>query len=104
MTVSLPILTEAWLLIEARLGQYFANRLWQSASEGVFELLELDRDDLRKALDIENKYQKASFGFVDSTCFVLCEKHKICRVFTYDKRHFSIYQPLFTGYLELLPP
>ena len=100
----MPILTEAWLLIEARLGYHFANRMLTSASEGIFELLELESVDLRKALEIENKYLKARFGIVDSTCFVLCEKHKIRKVFTYDRRDFSIYRPTFAESLQLLPP
>lgn len=104
ISTSLPILTEAWLLIEARLGKYFANKLWKSASEGIFEILELERDDLSTALEIENKYQKTGFGFVDSTCFALCEKYKIRRVFTYDRKHFGIYKPSFSESLELLPP
>lgn len=104
LSTSLPVLTEAWLLIQARLGDYYANKLWKSASEGIFEILELGRDDLGMALEIENKYQKAGFGFVDSTCFALCEKYKIRNVFTYDRKHFGIYKPNFSESLELLPP
>lgn len=103
LVTSFPILTETWLLIEARLGKYFANKLWKSASEGIFEILELQKEDLSRALEIENKYQDAGFGFVDSTCFALCEKHKIYEVFTYDRKHFGIYKPIFTGSLRLLP-
>jgi predicted nucleic acid-binding protein len=64
LAISLPVLTESWLLLEARLG----------------------------------------FGFVDATCFALCEKHKIRKVFTYDRKHFSLYRPRFASHLELLPP
>lgn len=103
LAVSLPILTEAWLLIEARLGHHLADRLWKSVLDGVFELLEIDRDDLGKALEIETKYSKAGFGIVDATCFVLCEKFRIRRVFTYDRRDFTIYRPRFVESLELLP-
>lgn len=100
---SLPILTETWLLTNARLGSYFANRLWASVSKGIFEILELERNDLENALNIENKYPKAGFSFVDSTCFALCEKYKIFKVFTYDRKHFGIYKPSFSSSLELLP-
>ncbi len=103
LCTTIPILTESWLLIEARLGSYFANRLWMSASKGIFEILEIERPDLENALKIESKYQKAGFGFVDSTCFALCEKYKIHKVFTYDRKHFKIYRPSFTDFLELLP-
>jgi len=103
LCTSLPILTEAWLLIEARLGSYFANKLWMSVSQGIFDILELNRDDLKSALEIENKYHEAGFGFVDSTCFALCEKYRIRNVFTYDRKRFSIYKPNFSESLELLP-
>jgi hypothetical protein len=103
LALSLPILTESWLLVEARLGYHFAGRLWKSVSDGVFELLEIDSGDLGKALEIENKYSQAGFGIVDATCFALCEKHRIRKVFTYDRRDFSIYKPRFAGSLELLP-
>lgn len=103
LCTSLPILTEAWLLIEARVGGYFANKLWMSVSQGIFEILELNRDDLESALEIENKYHEVGFGFVDSTCFALCEKYRIRKVFTYDRKHFRIYKPNFSESLELLP-
>ncbi len=103
LCISLPILTETWLLIEARLGRYSANKLWTSVSKGAFEILKLEMDDLENALKIENKYYEADFGFVDSTCFALCEKHKISRVFTYDRKHFAIYKPSFSDSLDLLP-
>lgn len=103
LCTSLPILTDAWLLIEARLGSYFANKLWASASKEIFEILELEGGDLESALEIENKYHEAGFGFVDSTCFALCEKYKIHKVFTYDRKHFRIYKPNFSDSLDLLP-
>lgn len=103
LCTSLPVLTEAWLLIDARLGSYFANKLWASASKGIFEILELERDDLEIAIEIENKYHEAGFGFVDSTCFALCEKYKINKVFTYDRKHFGIYKPNFSDTLDIIP-
>jgi len=101
--ISLSILTETWLLIDARLGTYFANTFWMSVSQGVFEILEIDRYDLGIALEIEKRYQDSGFGFIDSSSFALCEKHKIQKVFTYDRKHFGIYRPSFAAFLQLLP-
>ncbi len=103
LCTSISVLTEAWLLIDARLGNYFANQLWKGICDGALEILPLEREELQMALEIENKYGGAGFGFVDATCFALCEKHKIRQVFTYDKKHFSIYRPRFVETLELLP-
>lgn len=103
LAVSLPILTEAWLLIDARIGSFFANKLLESSTKGVFEILEIDRNILNIALEIDRKYKQAGFGFVDCTCFALCEKFKMKKVFTYDRKHFGIFSPTFTRSLELVP-
>jgi predicted nucleic acid-binding protein len=103
LAVSLPILTEAWLLVDARLGGYFANKLWQAALSDVFDILEIEGEDLKVALGIEKRYEKTGFGFVDATCFALCEKYKIRKVFTYDRKHFGIYKPSFSKSLDIVP-
>lgn len=103
LATSIPVLVEAWLLIEARLGAFAANKLWQSMLEGIVEILELDHETLKLAFAIENKYLKSGFGIVDTTCFALCEKHKIQTVFTFDRKHFAIYKPRLFQFLQLVP-
>lgn len=103
LCICLPVLTEAWLLIDARLGTYFANKVWKAVIDGVFDILQVDIEDMNLAFEIERKYEKAGFGFVDSLCFALCERYKIKKVFTFDKKHFSIYKPSFSKALEILP-
>ena len=100
---SIPVLVEAWLLIEARLGAFAANKLWESILEGVFEILELDQQSLKDAFEIEQKYHKAGFGIVDATCFAICEKYNIQTVFTFDRKHFNTYKPRFFKFLQLVP-
>lgn len=103
LVILIPVLTEAWLLIDARLGIHFANKIWQAATNGIFEIIDLKQEDLRGALEIENKYKEVGFGFIDAACFYICEKYKIRKVFTYDRKHFSIFKPKFTNSLEILP-
>lgn len=103
LCISLPILTEACLLIEARLGLYFVHKFWESVLNGIFEVLAIDKNVLNLAFDVEKKYKNSDFGFVDSTCFAICEKYKIIQIFTYDRKHFSKYKPAFTKSLSLLP-
>ncbi len=99
----LPVLTESYLLLEARLGHFFANKVWEAAINGVFELLVPTEEDLRTAWRMEQRYAEAELGFVDAVCFALCERYKISKVFTYDRRHFALYRPSFASHLELLP-
>lgn len=71
--------------------------------EGIFYQVPVEPDDLENAFKIEMKYKTAGFGLVDSTSFAICEKHKISRAFTFDRKDFSIYKPSFCNHLELLP-
>ncbi len=41
--LSLPVLTESWLLLEARLGRLFAHKVWEAVNAGVFDMLELEQ-------------------------------------------------------------
>lgn len=103
LCITQPILTESWLLISAHLGAYYANRFWDSVNSGVFEIIDLDPADLKIALDIEQKYDDSSLGFVDATSLAACEKYRIAKVFTFDRNHFSIYRPSYADFLELAP-
>ena len=103
LCTSLPILTETWLLLEARLGANIADKFWMTTTKGIFPILELSIDDLAIALASNNKYKQAGFGFVDATTFALCEKHKTPDIFTYDRKHFQIYKPSFAKSLNLFP-
>lgn len=103
LCTSLPVLTETWLLVNARLGRYFADAFWQGVCDGPIGILSIDEEGLRLAFELEDKYGDVGFGFVDATCLALCEKHKIRRVFTYDRKDFSVYAPSFAAGLELLP-
>lgn len=100
---SLPVIVETWQLLETRLGIYQANRFWKWILEGYVEILSVDSNDLSLAFEIETKYADAGLGIVDSTTFALCERHKIETVFTFDRKHFSLYQPKFTNHLKLVP-
>jgi predicted nucleic acid-binding protein len=103
LATSLLVITETWLLINARLGSYFANRFIESVAKGLFSLLDLTLTDIKRALEIEYRYKEARFGFIDSSTFALLERHKIKRVFTFDRRHFALYRPTFVSHLEIAP-
>lgn len=99
----LPVLTEAWYLLSVRISAEAADQVLAAVIGGAFHLLEMDRSDLETALEIDRRYREADFGFVDSSCFALCERHRIGRVMTFDRRDFRIYRPTFCDFLELVP-
>lgn len=103
LVLTQPILTESWWLVSARLGVFYADKLWSSVIDGVFSLIELGKDDLAVALEIETKYADAALGFVDATSMAACERNRISQVFTFDRTHFELYKPQFTKRLEPVP-
>jgi len=59
----------------------------------IFLLKEISYADFENAIRIGKKYDTAGFGLVDSLSFAFIERNKISKVFTFDRKHFSIYKP-----------
>ncbi len=103
LVTSLPVATETWMLLNARLGAYPAEVFMKSIASGLFLFLPTDLSTLADAARIDEKYRDAQLGFVDCTTFALLERDRIEDVFTFDRKHFALYQPQFTKHLNLLP-
>jgi predicted nucleic acid-binding protein len=95
LCTSIPVMVETWFLLNSRLNSFCADEFLRSTSDGLFELLPMDLNDVNEGLKIKEKYSDSGFSFVDVISFALCEKHGIRKVFTFDK-HFNIYRP-FSG-------
>lgn len=103
LALPVPVLVEAAHFLEARLGPKASRALWDDAVEGVFTLLGLSEEILAQARAIDRRYADARLGLVDCASLALCEQHRIGTVFTYDRRHFSVYRPSFAATLRLVP-
>ena len=91
--ITTPILIECWFLIESRLGNFFSQKFLDSVYSNIFLLKEINYADFENALRINKKYDTAGFGLVDSLSFAFIERNKINKIFTFDRKHFSIYKP-----------
>jgi predicted nucleic acid-binding protein len=101
--LTLAVLAETFTLLEHRAGHQPTEPLWEQTAQGLFELLPVTPDDVRDALAIERRYRSAALGFVDSLTLAMCERYRIDRLFTFDRRDFLIYRPKFTKHFELVP-
>lgn len=103
LATSILVCHEVWFLIHERLGKKASTRFWEEICRGGYHLLPLGLSELTRGVGIQKKYADVDFGFVDSLTFALCEIHKIRKVFTFDRRHFSIFKPTQIPSFELLP-
>jgi len=98
-----PILVECWFLIESRLGKYYSQKFLEAVNSHIFNLKEITYIDFINALKTEEKYKDINFGLVDNLSFAYIERNKINSVFTFDRKHYSIYKPINIKSLNILP-
>jgi predicted nucleic acid-binding protein len=101
--ITTPILIECWFLIESRLGAFFSQKFLDAVHSNIFVLREISYVDFENALTINKKYDTAGFGLVDSLSFAFIERNKINKIFTFDRKHFSIYMPDNLKEMTLVP-
>ncbi len=103
LIIAQSILCEVDYLATKYYGAHISRRFFASLARGDFNLLHLNFGDLGRAYEVMEQYADAEIGFVDASLVALAERHRIRRVLTLDKRHFSMFRPVGLDYLELLP-
>ncbi len=85
-----PPLTEAaYLLGFAPRAQ---DALLEMIERGALRLLPLDESDLPRVRGILHKYRDLPMDLADATLVHVAEREGTLRVFTLDRRHFSVYR------------
>jgi predicted nucleic acid-binding protein len=95
-----PVITEA-VHILGRPGPV-ATLLRQVHRDNI-RLLPLDESDLPAIRRIMTRYSDQGFDLADACLMHLAERDGISRVFTLDRRHFTVYRLSNGKMLELLP-
>ncbi len=101
--VPTSVLCEVDFMASTRLGADTAQTFLEDVISGAYTSLTVNMLDMTRALELMRQYHDARIGFVDATLVALAERHRIRRVLTLDKQHFSMFRPEGLGYLELLP-
>lgn len=96
-----PAFTEAmYLLGFSWQGQ---DALWQFVEQGVLSFFELGLTDAPRMRVLMKKYQDLPMDLADAALVRVAEREKIERIFTLDRKHFSIYRPEGLSALTLVP-
>ena len=96
------ILAETMSFARARYGLLVQRRLWDGISKAGIEIVPVDAELIARAREIDVAYEDAEFGFADCTLLATCERLRIARLFTLDRR-LALYRPGFAEGIEILP-
>lgn len=95
------VLTEAaWLL---RTDAASVSLLYRAAGEGLYSILDLSQDDLADIDRLHQRYCELAPQFADLTLVHVARREGLERVFTLDRRDFSVFRRNGKRAFRLLP-
>jgi predicted nucleic acid-binding protein len=96
-----PAFTEAmYLLGSTWRGQ---KALWSRLEAGALALAPLDEDDAPRMRELMEKYRDLPMDLADAALVCVAEREDVTRIFTLDRRHFSVYRPGRRRRFAILP-
>lgn len=103
LAVSPYVLAELDYLVASRLGVQAELVVLQELSGGAWELPAMDREDVRRAASIIERYADQRLGIADASIILLAERYRTRTILTLDRRHFGVVRPLDGGRFTILP-
>jgi len=85
-----PPLTEAMYLL-ADLPQA-QEAIWEMLARGALQLLPLDSSDAPRMRELMRKYANRPMDLADAALLRVAERENIRKIFTVDRRDFSVYR------------
>ena len=103
LTVPLTVVVEAAQLIGSRLGAVAEAAWLRALVSGPWAIEPPTPADLERAAQLIDQYREADIGLVDATIVAMAERLGSVRLYTLDRRDFSIVRPRHVAAFELLP-
>jgi predicted nucleic acid-binding protein len=97
------VLPEICYLIASRLGHQAMRRFVSSVTPETIQVESVTTEDLVRVHQILAQYADNQLDFTDAAIVAIAERLNITRVYTLDRRDFSIIRPNHCDYFELLP-
>ncbi len=96
-----PPVTEAMYLLG--FSPEAQQALWELIERSGILVLPLDLDDVPRIRELMVKYKDLPMDFADAALVRVSEREKIRRIFTLDRRDFSVYRPSGLGSFDIVP-
>ncbi|TAJ27426.1 MAG: PIN domain-containing protein [Nitrospirae bacterium] len=96
-----PVVTEAMYLLN--FSWRAQDALWELVLEETVRLLPLETEDYPRMQELMRKYRTLPMDLADAALVCVAERERIKRIFTLDRRDFSIYRPSKLGRFAIIP-
>ncbi|RUR74489.1 type II toxin-antitoxin system VapC family toxin [Chlorogloeopsis fritschii PCC 9212] len=97
------VLPEISYLIASRLGHKAMRHFVYSLTTSAVQIEPVLLEDLVRVHEVLEQYADSQLDFTDSAIVTIAERLAITRIYTLDRRDFSLIRPRHCGYFELLP-
>ena len=84
-----PVVEAMYLLSDLPTAQ---DALWEMLERGAVLLLSLDSNDIPRVRELMHKYANRRMDFADAALLRVAEREGLRKIFTIDRRDFSIYR------------
>ena len=97
------VLPEICYLLASRLGHKAMRRFVFSLTANAIQLEPVVSKDLIRIHEILEQYADSQLDLTDAAIVAIAERLKISRIYTFDRRDFSMIRPNHCDYFEILP-
>lgn len=96
-----PVVTEAMYLLNFSWEAQAA--LWEMIVTEALVILPLDREDAPRMKDLMRKYRDLPMDMADAALVRIAERERFRRIFSLDRRGFTVYRPEKLGRFSIIP-
>jgi predicted nucleic acid-binding protein len=96
-----PVVTEAMYLLA--FSWRAQEGLWDLLTSQALALAPLEAPDAPRLRDLMHKYRDLPMDLADAALVRVAERERLRRVFTLDRRHFTLYRPARLGRFVIVP-
>ena len=103
LVLPVVVLPEICYLVASRLGHQAMRRFLASMTPNAVHLETVTVEDLARVQQVLKQYDDNQLDFTDAAIVAISERLAITRIYTLDRRDFSIIRPQHCDYFELFP-
>ena len=103
LILPVPVLPEICYLITSRLGHRAMRQFIEGLRDQALQIESLIPEDFERIHTLLVQYVDSELDFTDTTLVAIAERLGVERIYTLDRRDFSIIRPKHCDYFELLP-